>query len=229
MAIKEFCVIGLGNFGTAVAETLASMDNNVIVIDSDTKKISKLTSKFSNINGYELDATELEALESIGIKNINDVIISIGNDILASILVAANLKQLEVRNIIAKAFDYRHEKILRAIGISQIVKPDISSGRQTALKTLWGLEVDIKDVDGEFSISSAEATNKDILGKPLEEIKLINNKRVNIIRIQHDKKIILPDGDTILSYGDEVLFIARNKYIQEIHEYITGITESDKE
>lgn len=222
MAIKEFCIIGLGNFGIAVAETLASMNHSVIVIDKDNSKIRKITGNFANINGYELDATDLEALEIIGIRNINDIIIAIGSDIQSSVLVADNLKKLEIKNIIAKAIDSRHERILRAIGISQIIKPDISTGRQTALKAVWGLEVDIKDVDGEFSISAATATNKNILGKPLDEIKLINNKRVNIIRIEHDKKNILPDADTILSYGDEVLFIAKNKYIQEIHEYITG-------
>ncbi|WP_342277677.1 TrkA family potassium uptake protein [Spiroplasma endosymbiont of Nephrotoma flavescens] len=227
MAAKEFCIIGLGNFGTAVAETLASMNHNVVVIDQDNSKIRKITGNFANINGYELDATDLEALESIGIKNINDIIIAIGSNIQSSVLVAVNLKELETSNIIAKAINNPHEKILRAIGINQIVKPDISSGRQTALKALWGLEVDIKDVDGEFSISLVEATNKIILGKPLEEIKLINNKRVNIIHIKHNKKIILPDADTILSYGDEVLFIAKNKYIQEIHEYITGAKETE--
>ncbi len=203
------------------------MNHNVIVIDQDNSKIRKITGNFANINGYELDATDLEALESIGIKNINDIIIAIGSNIQSSVLVAVNLKELETSNIIAKAINNPHEKILRAIGINQIVKPDISSGRQTALKALWGLEVDIKDVDGEFSISLVEATNKIILGKPLEEIKLINNKRVNIIHIKHNKKIILPDADTILSYGDEVLFIAKNKYIQEIHEYITGAKETE--
>lgn len=229
MAAKEFCVIGLGHFGIAVAETLASMNHNVTVIDTDSSKIKKITNNFANINGLELDATDLESLQSAGVRSIGDIILAIGSDIQSSLLVAANLQELEIPNIIAKAIDYRHEHILRAIGINQIVKPDISSGRQTALKALWGLEVDIKDIDGEYSISSVEATNKEILGKTLEEAKLINNKLFNIIRIEHDKKIILADADTVLSYGDEVLFIAKNKSIQELIKYFSGNKEVNVE
>lgn len=219
---KDFCVIGLGNFGNAVLGTILSLNQSVIAIDIDEERIKRTRSKFPQAKFIILDATDNVPLVNHDISNTDTVIVAIGSDMLASILVTTSLIELKVHKIIAKAIDERHERILRALGIKKIVKPDISAGRQTAIKAVWDLEIDIKDIDNEFAMISAQVRNPELLGTELSNLTFFNDKRINFIRITRDKNIFLPDQDTKLIRDDQILFIAKTQDIQSFYNFITN-------
>jgi trk system potassium uptake protein TrkA len=115
---KQFGVIGVGKFGTAVALSLESLGYPVLAIDYDETVIDAIKDKvsFAEI----VDATNPEALEETGIKNCDTVIIAVG-DVESSVLIALVLEELGINHIIAKANSQIHERVLRKIGVKEVV------------------------------------------------------------------------------------------------------------
>ncbi|HEX9859589.1 MAG TPA: TrkA family potassium uptake protein, partial [Nitrospirota bacterium] len=96
---RQFAVIGLGRFGYHIAKTLADMGAEVAAIDKDKDKVDQV-SDFVTL-AYQLDATDEKALRAVGLQNVDVGIVSIGEDIEASILVVMTLKEMGVKEIVA--------------------------------------------------------------------------------------------------------------------------------
>ena len=119
---KVFGVIGLGRFGFNVAKTLAEGGAEVIACDVDEEKVKAIAELVSQ--AFILDATDEKALKESGIANADVVIVSIGENIEASILVVVQLMELGVKEIIAKAVNPLHGRILERLGISRVIHPE---------------------------------------------------------------------------------------------------------
>ena len=118
-------VIGLGKFGFHVAKGLIEQGQSVIVADqgeAQVKEFADLTSM-----AYILDSTDKSALEEAGFVRLDYVIVSIGEDIESSILTVMALKELEIKQIIAKAITPVHGKILAKLGANKIIYPERES------------------------------------------------------------------------------------------------------
>lgn len=99
--MKTIAVIGLGKFGFYIAKSLSRLDTRVIAVDNDEKKVQEI-SEFVD-DAFVIDSTNKQALEEVGIYNLETVIVSIGENIEASILTVMALKDLNNKNIIAKS------------------------------------------------------------------------------------------------------------------------------
>lgn len=130
MKSRNFAIIGLGAFGGSVARELTRMGDAVLGIDSDGKLVASLNHELENT--IEADGTDINALADCGIENYDAVIISIGENIEASILSAMNVLELGCNNIWVKALNETQAKILRAIGIENVVLPEQSYGHYIA-------------------------------------------------------------------------------------------------
>ena len=87
---KSFLIIGLGRFGINVARTLTKAGHSVLGIDDNENIIQKFSFEIDNV--MKLDATDSDALDTLGISEFEAVIICIGekyiqNSILATLLV----------------------------------------------------------------------------------------------------------------------------------------------
>src|SRR5690625_2890195 len=111
---REFAVIGLGRFGGSICEELSLEGMPVLAIDCDESKVNE----YKNIATYAVvaDSTDEEILKELGIKNIDHVIVAIGDDIQASILTTVILDDMGIEKITVKAQSDYHEKILNKIG-----------------------------------------------------------------------------------------------------------------
>ena len=120
--MKKVAVIGLGNFGITVAQTLVANGAEVLGIDSnhDIVNRAKDTVSFA-VSG---DVTKKDVLETLQLGDFDSVVIAIGQDMTASVLVALYLKELEVRQIIARAISEDHAKILAKLGIDEVIFPE---------------------------------------------------------------------------------------------------------
>lgn len=125
MKKKLFVVIGLGRFGSSVAQTLFSMGYDVMAIDLDEELIDQMKDKVTY--GVTADALEERVLESLGVRNFDVAIVAIGNDIQASILITLTLKELGVKRVVAKAINERHGRVLEKLGADKIVYPERES------------------------------------------------------------------------------------------------------
>ncbi len=120
--MRQVAVIGLGRFGYSVAETLIKKGCEVLAIDRDERKIEAV-SDFATY-AVECDAADEKALKAISAQNVDAAVVSIGENIEASILIVMALKDLGVKEIIAKAVTPVHGKVLTNLGVSRVIFPE---------------------------------------------------------------------------------------------------------
>ena len=120
--MKQFAIIGLGNFGYFLATQLYEKGHDVLVIDKNPTPVQDIKDSVSQ--AVVADATDRKALESLGIKKMDAVIVCTGTVLSDSILIALNLKDMGVSNILAKAISDSHSRILFKIGVSDVFFPE---------------------------------------------------------------------------------------------------------
>ena len=156
--MKTVAVIGLGKFGFYIAKSLSRLDVKVIAVDNDEKKVQEISEYVDN--SYILDSTSKIALEEIGIYNLNTVIVSIGENIEASILTVMALKDLNNQNIIAKAITSTHGEILSKIGAFKVIYPEKIAGRMLVKKLIDNITIEEIDISNTIKIINSTFAHK---------------------------------------------------------------------
>ena len=128
----KYLVIGLGNFGKTLAQTLTDNGHEVIGVDKQTRDIEQIKDRIAF--SYIMDTTYPLALRSLPLADIDCTIVSIGQSMDQSLRTVAALKQLKVDNIYARALDTTHQSILEAMNISKIFIPESYAARLFATK-----------------------------------------------------------------------------------------------
>lgn len=148
--MKTIAVIGLGRFGFYVAKSLSRLDIKVIAVDNDEKKVQEISEYIDN--AYVLDSMSKQALEDVGIYNLDTVIVSMGENIEASILTVMALKDLNNKTIIAKAINSTHGEILSKIGAYKVVYPEQIAGRILVKKLVDTITVEEIDISNSIKM-----------------------------------------------------------------------------
>ncbi|MDR0545304.1 MAG: TrkA family potassium uptake protein [Mycoplasmataceae bacterium] len=225
MAKTDYCVIGLGRFGTEVAEQLTNMGKNVMVVDTNQETIQK-ASKFYDI-AVCCDATDINALSESGVKNIGTIIVAI-SDMESSITIATNLKELGVNDIIARASTVIHKRILKTIGVPRIHIPEIEIASKVAFQALFNVGVDIVSVGYGISWIKSTVSNRDIINKTMAELNFRNKYNATIMMVQRQGEVIFPPtNDTSLQLGDIVTFMCHNHQIANILKLFISETSEE--
>ncbi|MBS3946752.1 MAG: TrkA family potassium uptake protein [Dethiobacter sp.] len=215
MRPKQFAVIGIGRFGASVATTLYEMGNDVLAIDNSEAKVEGIVDQVTH--AVVADSTNEAALKSLGITNFEVVIVSIGQDIQASILTTLLLKELGVNYIVAKARTVLHGKVLQKIGADRIVFPERDMGIRVAHNLVAANVLDFIELSPEYSIVEIIVPQK-MVGKSLRELDLRARFGLNVLAIRSaDKKInISPDATDRLQHGDVMIVVGQNEEIQAL-------------
>jgi trk system potassium uptake protein TrkA len=206
---KQFGVIGLGKFGTAVALSLESLGYPVLAIDIDENVIDSIKDKvsFAEI----VDATNPEALEETGIKNCDTVIIAVG-DVESSVLIALILEELGIHHIIAKANSQIHGRVLRKIGVKEVVFPEEDMGVRIANRITSANILDYIEITPEVDLLEYKVLHKDLIGKSLAELALRNRFGVTVIAIRRgDEVIVSPNAQEKFLEGDVIFIVGRTE------------------
>ncbi|MCB0061821.1 MAG: NAD-binding protein, partial [Caldilineaceae bacterium] len=128
--VNEFVVIGLGRFGTSVAETLVNYGHNVLAIDHDLHRVQALSTTLPHV--MQLDATNIDALRQAGVDNFSTGLVCIGSDFESNILATVLLRRLGVNYVIAKARTRTQKEILLQVGVDQVILPEHEAGVRLA-------------------------------------------------------------------------------------------------
>ncbi|MDW7652133.1 MAG: TrkA family potassium uptake protein [Bacillota bacterium] len=215
MKPKQFAVVGIGRFGASVATTLYEMGHDVLAIDSSESKIEGVVDKVTH--AVVADSTSESALRSLGITNFDVVIVSIGQDIQASILTTLVLKELGVNYIVAKARTALHGKVLQKIGADRIVYPERDMGIRVANNLVATNVLDFIELSPDYSIVEIIAPDE-MHGKSLRELDLRARYGVNVLAIRTaDKQInVSPAASDRLHPGDLLIVVGANNKIQKM-------------
>ncbi len=188
---KSFAVLGLGNFGQHVAEALIRAKTEVLAIDSDAERVEEMSDLVTQ--SMTADVTDEKALRAAGIADVDTAIVSIGESIEASVMAVMILKELGVSEVIAKATNVLHAKVLDKVGATRVVFPEREAaidlvGELTAARVLNYFQLS----EG-ISVVEVPAP-EDVVGKTLRETEFRKKFNVNVIAIKHRKLEIDSDG-----------------------------------
>lgn len=225
MAKNDYCVIGLGRFGSEVAKQLELHGKNVMVIDHNNELIQK-AAKYHKI-AITCDSSNIDSLSETGITNIKTVIVAI-SDIESSIMTCANLKEIGVKDIIAKAMNPVHKRVLKTMGIPRVVIPEIEVAQKTALSCLYNSGNDLIGFGNGFTWLRMAVNSKAATNKSLGELGFRKRFEANIIMIQRKGKTIFPpEVTTKLEFGDLVTIICKAEKSKVISRFFGSSTISE--
>jgi len=214
--MKHFAVIGLGNFGFHAARALFEDGNEVVAIDTDRAKVQAIDAH--STEAVVLDATDREVLKSLGLENMDGVIVSTGTKISTSILICLYLHEIGVKKILAKALDNDHGKILKRVGATEIIHPE----RDMALRLSRGLSrpnvLDFIPLAEEFDLIQVGPPGE-FIGKSLKDLNLRAKYNVHIIAIKElvpENFVLVPPASFVIKDSDILIMLGKYEDIRRI-------------
>jgi trk system potassium uptake protein TrkA len=217
---RQFAVIGLGRFGSAMAATLAELGQDVIGVDGDAERVRQLADTVTQ--AVELDATDEKALRAVGIQDVDVAVVSIGENIESSLLVVMQLLELGIKTIVAKAVTPLHGRILEKLGVSRVIFPE----REMAVRVAHGLVIpnviDYIELSTDFSIVELPAPDL-FIGQTLRQLELRPRYGLTLVAIKRRPGAtgavvtnIAPSADERLQKGDVLALLGSNERLAQL-------------
>ena len=210
---KTYGIIGLGKFGSVIANELINAGESVIIADRNEESLKQLQDKVSC--AYILDSTNITALKGAGFHNIDVVIVSIGENVEKSILTLMALKDIGVQTVITKATSQIHGQILSKLGSSKVIYPEKESAIRLAKEFLIHPEFEVLDISANTLRAVKISINESLVGKSLEQIaqhmRLIAYKKKG----SSDWELLPELLTTLVDVGDSVILFGTLKELEE--------------
>lgn len=217
--MKRIGIIGAGRFGMSLAESLANAGTEVLLIDRN-RPAMQLASEFAT--ALQGDATQPHVLEEAGFGECDVVVVAIGSNMEASIMVTANCKELGVPSVVAKATSELHGKILRRIGADSVIYPDRDSAYRLAMSIANHNVIDFFEISDGYSIAEVAAP-EDFCGKSLAELNLRRKYGITILYIRRaatdsnkPRKVIIPQAEDIIQVDDRLVAFGETKKLDSL-------------
>ena len=212
-----------------MAETLSQKGKEVLAIDINEDRVRAVSELVSQ--AVELDSTDEKALRAAGIENVDAAVVAIGRGLEASIMVTLNLKEIGVKEIVAKAVSEMHGKVLRKVGATRVVFPERDMGVRIAHSLLSVSTLEQIQLSNEHSIVEIIAPSV-FVDKTLKELRLRSQYGVDVIALRRkiptvtdkgvteieEKLIVAPGADDVVNEGDVLVIVGSNNDIHKLQK-----------
>ena len=178
LAKKQFVIIGLGRFGASIAKTLYALGNDVLAIDKKEDLVQEISDSVTH--AIQMDATDESALRTLGIRNFEVAVVTIGDNIQSSIMATLLVKELGVKYIIAKGNSDIHAKVLYKIGADRVILPEKDMGVRVAHNLVSSNILDYIELSPDYSIIEIDSPNE-WCNKTMKELNLRSKYGINVI------------------------------------------------
>lgn len=210
----QVLVIGLGRFGTAVALELTALGHEVLALDRDDDVVNELAPRVTH--AVQLDATDEDALRSVGAADFRYAVVAISSAAEASIFATMALHDLGVGTIIAKASGRLHGEILRRVGASRVVYPEREAGARVAHLFAVPQVIDYLDVGPRYGIQKLMPPTSWV-GRSLGQLDLPGRFRLTPIAIRRAKDVTVNPHDVeVVKEGDELILIGLDERLEHL-------------
>ncbi len=218
--MRQFAVIGLGEFGMSVAKTLSEKGHQVLGIDKDEELVQE-ASEFVT-EAVQVDATDEKALKAVGIMNVDLAIVGIGTNLEASILTALILKELGVQHVVARAVTDEHGKVLQRIGVEKVVFLERDMGSRVANSLVSPSILEHIELSPEFGIMET-VPPKEFTGKSIRDLDIRAKHGLNIIAIRkkdassedEGELNVAPKADYVVKQKDVFIIVGSNENLDK--------------
>jgi len=201
--MKSFVVIGMSRFGTAVARKLTELGHEVLAVDKLEHNIHNVTDMVTH--AVIADATEEKNLKALGISNYDCAILAIGYDLADSVLVTLGLKELGVKEIICRARDIQHKKILQKIGADRVIIPESEAGVKLAVKIADLNLLEFTELDEVFGVSEMTLPAR-WAGKSIQQIAVRQKYACTVVAVKKPWE----GGEIVVAPGPDYVFMEKD-------------------
>jgi trk system potassium uptake protein TrkA len=222
----KYIILGLGNFGRSLAIRLTELGHEVIGADNNMAKVEQLKEKITHT--VCMDTTDVDAVRSLPLKDVDAVVIAIGEDEGASLLTTALMKQLKVKRIIGRVVSELQKTVLEAMDIDEYIMPEEDAADRLAMRLDNMDIIDSFKVSEKYSIIETKVPTK-YVGRTLKEANLTNQYQVIVLstikthkfeengKIKFTKEATgIAQSDTFLEQGDILVLFGELKNIHRL-------------
>ena len=218
MSKKQFVIIGLGRFGSSIAKTIYNLGHDVLAIDSDEDKIQEIVDNVTH--AVQMDATDENALKTLGIRNFDVAVVTIGSNIQASIMVTLLVKELGVKYIVAKGTSDLQAKVLYKIGADRVILPEQDMGTRVAHNLVSANILDYIELSSEYSMEEIEPLNE-WYNKSLKDTKIRAHYGINVVAIKSEHNIkVSPSADYVIKDKDVLVALGSSEDLSKFESMI---------
>lgn len=207
--MRTFVVIGLGRFGESVAKELYASGHEVLAIDENEGMVQRIADDVTH--AVVADARDENVLRSLGVRNYDCAVVALGSNVSASVLITLALKEIGVRQVVCKANDRQHKKILEKIGADRVLIPEFEMGRKLATQLSMEKLRDFIELAADYGISEIDVP-QNWVGRSIREVDIRKKYNINVIAVKNhqDKVAVSPGPDYVFGKEDLVVVIGRN-------------------
>ena len=216
--MAQVAVIGLGRFGFHIARRLHLAGHEVLAIDSEAEHVQQIR-EFSS-RAVVLDARDKRRMEALGIRDFDVVVVSLGERVDVSAMVALHLKELGVKRIITKAGSEDHGKLLELIGVHEVVFPEREVAELLAHRITSPNVIDYIPL-GEGSGIHEVNPPESFAGKSLAELRLRNRFKIQVLAIRDtrtEEVHVNPGAEVVVQPTDILLVLGRDEDLARLKE-----------
>lgn len=216
--MKQFAIVGLGNFGYYLATHLYEKGYEVLAIDKNPNRVQEIKDKVTQ--AVVADATDRKAMEPFGIDQMDAAVVCIGSILSDSILATLNLKDIGVDRVLAKAMSEAHGRILSKIGALEICFPEKDQAISLAERLHNPNMLDYLPFVEGYSIVEL-APPREFVGKALHELNLINRYGIQVVAIKEiivDRVNLIPTGQFVVKDSDILILLGPNEALGKLRE-----------
>ena len=214
--MKSYIVIGLGRFGSQVARELCRQGCEVLAMDISSDLVSQVANDVTH--AVVGDGQDKEVLRALGAREFDCGIIAIGDDLAASVLVTMNLKELGVPQVICKAHDETHRRVLEKLGADRVVIPEQEQADRLARSLSSHNVLDYIELSEEYGIIETPAPGS-WKGKSLKELNVRAKLGVNILAIRRGGRInVSPGADFTFEEKDILVVLGDSTALKKVQK-----------
>lgn len=204
-------VIGLGRFGSALAESLERAGADVLAVEKRSELVQQWAGRLTHV--VQAEATDADALAQIGAGDFSVAVVAVGSDMESSILTTAALQDLGIRSIWAKAVTEAHGRILERVGAHHVVFPERDAGQRVAHLLTGSVADSIEFDDG--TVLATVLAPRSSWDKPLAESGLRTRWGVTVVAVKrHGEALAYADVATRIEQGDVLLLAGTTEEVE---------------
>ena len=217
MSQKKVLVVGLGRFGSALTEELWNTNCELLIIDKDPEAIDLHKARVSA--AFVADASEPGVLENIGARDVDVAVVTSGEDFEATVLCVAQLAQMGIKTIFARAANDRQAHVLRAVGATRAVQVENEMGRRLAVQVLNPVAAHLIDFATHFRVVPW-LPKPPYVGKSLADAQL-RTREINVLGYLRQEsqpgakpRMFLPASDYVIKAQETLLLVSEEEALE---------------
>lgn len=210
---KQFAIIGLDSFGRRALEELIPLGVDILIIDKDEEVIEQYKQDVSS--AFVVDVTKIDTITKIIPKTLDAVLIDLGDNMEASILITNYLHELGIKEIIARAETDGHGNILKIVGATMVVFPNKEAVKRIVPLLISPLLLNYLPISKDLTIAEVKVPG-DYRNKTLLESNIRSKYELVVIAVKSaegEYQIINPEY--VFNEGDIALVAGNEKHISD--------------